>query len=77
MWFLLCGEIILWSSDLKEVLKILFNYMFYEKDWQDFCICICLICEIFVQDVFKFYVGYEIQFGVDCQIDDELDDFIC
>lgn len=69
------GSVTLRSSDPRASPKIQFNYMSHEKDWADFRTCIRLTREIFAQEAFRPYAGKEIQPGVDCQTDDELDDF--
>ena len=49
--------------------------MSHEKDWHDFRTCIRLTREIFSQEAFSPYAGYEIQPGRECQSDEELDAF--
>ena len=69
------GEITLRSADPHDAPKIQFNYMSHEKDWHDFRTCIRLTREIFSQEAFSPYAGYEIQPGRECQSDEELDAF--
>lgn len=47
MWLKLCGMVWLNLVDFIVVLWINFNYMFYVDDWVEFCVCVCLMCEIF------------------------------
>ena len=69
------GQITLNSADPNEAPKIQFNYMSHEKDWQDFRTCIRLTRQIFAQDAFSPYAGYEIQPGNECQSNEDLDAF--
>ena len=69
------GQITLRSADPHDAPKIQFNYMSHEKDWHDFRTCIRLTREIFSQEAFSPYAGYEIQPGRECQSDEELDAF--
>ena len=69
------GQITLRSADPHDAPKIQFNYMSHEKDWHDFRTCIRLTREIFSQEAFSQYAGYEIQPGRECQSDEELDAF--
>lgn len=69
------GQITLRSADPHDAPKIQFNYMSHEKDWHDFRTCIRLTREIFSQEAFSHYAGYEIQPGRECQSDEELDAF--
>ena len=69
------GQITLNSANPNEAPKIQFNYMSYEKDWQDFRTCIRLTRQIFAQDAFSPYAGHEIQPGNECQSDEDLDAF--
>ena len=69
------GYVKLNSADPSHSPKIQFNYMSHEKDWLDFRTCIRLTREIFAQEAFQPFAGKEIQPGVDCQSDDELDNF--
>ena len=69
------GSVKLNSSNPCHNPKIQFNYMSHEKDWIDFRNCIRLTREIFAQEAFQPFVGKEIQPGIDCQSDDELDNF--
>lgn len=72
-----CGYVCLKLCDLYVYLVILFNYMFYEQDWQEFCDVICIIWEIMNQLVLDKYCGCEISLGIECQSDVELDEFVC
>ena len=69
------GQITLRSADPHDAPKIQFNYMSHEKDWHDFRTCIRLTREIFSQEAFSQYAGYESQPGRECQSDEELDAF--
>lgn len=70
------GSVTLRSNDPTDDPKILFNYMSYPSDWEDFRNCIRLTREIFAQDAFEPFVKHEIQPGADVQTDAELDAFI-
>ncbi len=70
------GAVTLRSADPADAPKIVFNYMAHDQDWQDFRRAIRLTREIFAQEAFAPYRGYEIQPGAACQSDAELDDFI-
>ncbi len=70
------GEVRLTSNDPKAKPSILFNYMSHEDDFAEFRHCIRLTREIFQQQAFDEYRGYEIAPGKDVQSDDELDAFI-
>jgi choline dehydrogenase len=69
------GQITLNSADPNDGPKIQFNYMSHEKDWQDFRTCIRLTRQIFAQEAFSPYAGYEIQPGIECQSNEDLDAF--
>ena len=70
------GHVRLTSRDPKAKPSILFNYMSKEEDWVDFRHCIRLTREIFGQEAFDPYRGYEIQPGEHVQTDEQLDQFI-
>lgn len=70
------GRVRLTSADPKANPSILFNYMSHEDDWEEFRTAIRLTREIFAQEAFAPFRGKEIQPGVACQDDDDLDDFI-
>ena len=69
------GQITLNSAAPSEAPQIQFNYMSYEKDWEDFRSCIRLTRQIFAQEAFSSYAGYEIQPGNECQSNEDLDAF--
>ena len=56
--------------------KILFNYMSYNEDWEDFRICIKLTREILKQKSLKNICGEEIQPGKNIINNDQMDAFI-
>lgn len=70
------GQVRLNSSDPKAKPSIQFNYMSHEDDFAEFRHCIRLTREIFQQQAFDQYRGYEIAPGGNVQTDDELDAFI-
>lgn len=70
------GHVRLTSTDPTAKPSIFFNYMSHEEDWKDFRYGIRLTREIFGQEAFDPYRGYEIQPGEDVQSDDQLDSFI-
>ncbi len=70
------GAVRLTSNDPTAKPSILFNYMSKEEDWADFRHCIRLTREIFGQEAFDPYRGYEIQPGEDVQTDEQLNQFI-
>ena len=55
---------------------ILFNYMSYGEDWEDFRSCIKLTREILKQKSLETFCGEEIQPGKYVIKDDQIDDFI-
>ena len=70
------GTVTLKSADPHDKPKILFNYMSHPDDWVDMRACVRLTREIFQQPAFAPYRGREIQPGVDCVTDDQIDAFI-
>jgi len=70
------GAVTLASADPATPPEIRFNYMSAPNDWRDFRRAIRLTREIFAQEAFKPYAGYEIQPGAAVNTDEELDGFI-
>ncbi|MBR0572830.1 MULTISPECIES: choline dehydrogenase [Pasteurellaceae] len=70
------GRIRIKSKDPHEYPSILFNYMATEQDWEEFRSAIRITRDIFTQDALKPYVGKELSPGIECQSDEQLDDFI-
>ena len=53
-----------------------FNYMSHEQDWQEFRDAIRITREIMHQPALDKYRGREISPGVECQTDEQLDEFV-
>ncbi|KFD20884.1 MULTISPECIES: choline dehydrogenase [Tatumella] len=70
------GRVQLKSRDPHEHPSILFNYMSHEQDWQEFRDCIRLTREIINQPALDKYRGKELSPGMDCQSDEQLDEFV-
>ncbi|GAA0496572.1 choline dehydrogenase [Tatumella terrea] len=70
------GRVQLKSRDPHEHPSILFNYMSHDQDWQEFRDCIRLTREIINQPALDKYRGKELSPGMDCQSDEQLDEFV-
>ncbi|AJZ89584.1 choline dehydrogenase [Cedecea neteri] len=70
------GRVKLKSRDPHEHPSILFNYMSHEQDWQEFRDAIRITREIMRQPALDKYRGREISPGLDCQTDEQLDEFV-
>ena len=70
------GHVRIKSNDPYEHPAILFNYMSHDQDWQEFRDCIRLTREIINQPALDKYRGREISPGLDCQTDEQLDEFV-
>lgn len=70
------GRIEIRSTDPKVDPSILFNYMAYEQDWQEFRDGIRLTREIINQPALDPFRGKELSPGVEAQSDAELDAFV-
>lgn len=70
------GRIHIRSTDPKVDPSILFNYMAYEQDWQEFRDGIRLTREIINQPALDPFRGKELSPGIDAQTDAELDAFV-
>lgn len=70
------GRVQLKSRDPHEHPSILFNYMSSEQDWQEFRDAIRITREIIHQPALDKYRGREISPGLDCQSDEQLDEFV-
>ena len=70
------GRIHLKSRDPRQHPSILFNYMSHEQDWQEFRDAIRITREIMHQPALDQYRGREISPGVECQTDEQLDEFV-
>ena len=70
------GRVQLKSRDPHQHPSILFNYMSHEQDWQEFRDCIRLTREIINQPALDKYRGKELSPGMDCQSDEQLDEFV-
>ncbi|WP_130835831.1 choline dehydrogenase [[Erwinia] mediterraneensis] len=70
------GRVQLKSRDPHAHPSILFNYMSCEQDWQEFRDAIRITREIMNQPALDKYRGREISPGLDCQSDEQLDEFV-
>lgn len=70
------GHVRIKSRDPHQHPAILFNYMSHEQDWQEFRDAIRITREIMHQPALDQYRGREISPGVECQTDEQLDEFV-
>lgn len=70
------GHVRIKSRDPHQHPGILFNYMSHEQDWQEFRDAIRITREIMHQPALDQYRGREISPGVECQTDEQLDEFV-
>lgn len=70
------GRVRITSKDPNATPSILFNYMATEQDWEEFRAAIRITRNIFKQEALKPYVGKEISPGIECETDEELDEFV-
>ena len=70
------GRVQIKSRDPRQDPSILFNYMADEEDWQEFRAAIRITREIINQPALDKYRGTEISPGIDCQTDEQLDEFV-
>ncbi|KGD70667.1 choline dehydrogenase [Tatumella morbirosei] len=70
------GRVQLRSRNPHQHPSILFNYMSHEQDWQEFRDCIRLTREIINQPALDEFRGKELSPGMDCQSDEQLDEFV-
>ena len=70
------GRVHLTSRDPRQHPSILFNYMADEADWQEFRAAIRITREIINQPALDPFRGKEISPGIDCQSDEQLDEFV-
>jgi choline dehydrogenase len=70
------GHVRLKSRDPRRHPAILFNYMSHEQDWQEFRDAIRITRQIINQPALDKYRGKEISPGLDCQTDEQLDEFV-
>jgi hypothetical protein len=70
------GHVRIKSRDPHQHPAILFNYMSHEQDWQEFRDAIRITREIMHQPALDKYRGREISPGVECQTDEQLDEFV-
>jgi len=70
------GHVRLKSRDPRRHPAILFNYMSHEQDWHEFRDAIRITRQIINQPALDKYRGREISPGLDCQTDEQLDEFV-
>lgn len=70
------GHVRIKSRDPHQHPAILFNYMSHEQDWQEFRDAIRITREIMHQPALDKYRGREISPGIECQTDEQLDEFV-
>lgn len=70
------GTVTLRSADPHQPPEIRFNYMSHPDDWTDMRACVRLTREIFQQPAFAPFRGREIQPGIACTSDADIDAFL-
>lgn len=70
------GWVRLDKTNPRNAPRVCFNYMSHEDDWLEMRACVRLTREIFRQPAIAAYAGRELAPGLDCESDEQIDQFI-